>query len=194
MSFLINVIGTIVKQVAKRNAKNDAVKTADPVVFDEVQKKIETVDHRPSMERSNDDLFQDYLNKMREAEMENEASPNVETADKSVYNDLVQEIERLKMKVETQNQRGHIPRPEVPQTSTPQMIQAWNSTGTTLEARTSPNMGAPKSTLRIPDEGVFTVLDYSDNSIILDGQKARFVLVQSDGQQGWILENYLNFN
>lgn len=196
IGFLINVLGTIVKQVAKRNERNENVKTADPVVFEEVQRKMETVDMGGNAERSQDELFQDYLEKMREAKVENEANPNVETADKSVYEDLVQEIERLKVKVVSQNQRRDIDMPgiEIPQARAPQMMQAWNSSGATIETRNAPTMGAPKSTLRIPNNATFTVLDYSENSIILDGQKSRFVLVESNGQKGWVLENYLNFN
>lgn len=191
MSFLINVLGTIVKQVANRNKTNDAIKTADPVVFEEVQKKMEHVEPATN---NQDDFIKDYLDKVREAQVENEANPEVETADKSVYDDLYSEIDRLKAQLENQKTNpvvnsGHAAPPQGNQP-----MQAWNSTGSTLEARSAPQMGAPKTNLRIPNKGVFSVLDYSENSIILDGQNSRFVLVESNGQKGWILENYLNFN
>lgn len=196
MSILINVLGTILGQVAKRNNDNNKVKTADPVVFEDVQKKMENVETRGEAGRTRADVFKDYLEKVEEAKVENEANPEVETADKSVYDDLVQEIERLKVKIESQGGVPEIelPNAENPQANIPQVMQAWNSTGGTLEARNAPEMGASKSTLRIPNEGVFTVLEYSENSINLDGRNSRFVLVESNGEKGWILENYLNFN
>jgi len=52
MNLLADFLGTIIKQVAKRNKNNDAVKTADPVVFEEVQKKFEVVDECDTPEKS----------------------------------------------------------------------------------------------------------------------------------------------
>lgn len=194
MSILFNVLGTIVKHVAKRNRDNNDVKTADPVVFEEIQKKVDHVNAGTNEMKDRGDLLKEYYEKIREAQVENEASPVVETADKSVYDDLVQEIEKLKMQVEHQRPHIELPQSQVEKIQKPQVVQAWNSTGGTIEARTSPNMGAEKSTLRIPNKGVFSVLEYSENSIILDGQKSRFVLVESNNERGWILERYLNFN
>jgi len=84
--------------------------------------------------------------------------------------------------------------PQVQVNQTPKAMQAWNSTGGALEGRTAPEMGAQKATLRIPNGGVFNVLEYSENSINLDGKKSRFALVEVDGERAWVLENYLNFN
>lgn len=191
-----HVVGTILKQVANRNKTNEQVKTADPVVFQDVQEKIENVNTDQNNGRSEEEMFKEYLEKIQQAQVENEANPNVETADKSVYEDLMQEIERLKAKVEHQRPLPGIELPtgQAPQPQAPQAMQAWNSTGGTLEARSTPEMGASKSTLRIPSNGVFKVLEYSENSINLDGQNSRFVLVEMNGEKGWVLENYLNFN
>lgn len=194
MSIFLGILGTVIKQVAKRNKKNDSVKTADPVVFEEVQKKVESVNTEVSSEDSRAQMFKDYYEKIREAQAENEASQEIETADKSVYEDLVQEIERLKLQVEHQGSTPNIPQPHVPQHQAPQVVTAWNSTGGSIQARSAPEMGAPKSSMKIPDNGVFNVLEYSENSIILDGEESRFVLVESNNQKGWILESYLNFN
>ena len=66
--------------------------------------------------------------------------------------------------------------------------------GGSLALRTAPEMGAPQTNFRIPDKTLLKIIQYSDNSINLDGRKSRFVLVDYNGQRGWILENYLNFN
>jgi hypothetical protein len=69
-----------------------------------------------------------------------------------------------------------------------------NSMGGSLAMRAAPDMGAQQSNLRIPDKSLLRILQYSDNAIHLDGRRSRFVLVDYKGQQGWVLENYLNFN
>jgi len=194
MNILANVLGTIIKQVANRNKKSESVKTADPVVFEEVQKKIENVDYGAEAPRSRADVLKDYFEKVKEAQVENEANPKVETADQSVYEDLVAQIEKLKTQVEYQNRQPDIPMPNVQVNQAPQIVQAWNSSGGTLEGRSAPDMGAQKSALRIPNGSVFNILEYSENSINLDGKKSRFVLVESNGEKAWVLENYLNFN
>lgn len=187
-----NVLGTIIKEVATRNRKNENVKTADPVVFTDMQKKLENVGNAPeTANKSQADVLADFFKQVQEAKSENQANPNVETADKSVYEDMVQEIERLKAQVQEQGRAI----PNVGQPSVKKYEQAWtNSNGGILEARSHPDMGAAKTTLRIPEKSVVNVIEYSENSINLDGKTSRFALVEINGQKGWILENYLNFN
>ena len=130
--------------------------------------------------------------------MENEADPEVETADSSVYDDLMAEIERLKS--QQAQQESHRPTTTTPDTQPVVQRSALgaqamtNSMGGSLALRTYPAMDAPKSEVRVPDRTLLRVLEYSENGIILDGQKSRFALVDIKGQRGWVLESYLNFN
>jgi hypothetical protein len=192
MNLFGNLIGTVLRQVAKRNKDNDAVKTADPVVFTDLEKKLETVNESAAPSRA--DALRDYFEKIREAQAENEANPNVETADKSVYEDILEQLEQLKPQVEHENRVPDIEMPQVQVNQVPGVTQAWNSSGGTLEGRMAPDMGAQKATLRIPNGGVFNVLEYSQNSVNLDGKQSRFALVEVGGQKAWVLESYLNFN
>lgn len=198
MSLLKNVLTTIIKQVQKKNNDNPNVTTANPRVFEDVQRKLEAADSQPTT-RNRADLYKDYMEKIREAQRENEASQEVETADKSVYDDFLQEIERLKTGVELPN-AGKAPdldfgTPQAPSAGSALGVQAMtNSQGGSLQMRQSPDMGAPKSQVFVPDQTLIRVVEYSDNSIILDGQESRFALVDFNGQRGWVLEKYLNFN
>jgi len=202
MGLFSTVISGVLSEVIKRNRDNKKVKTADPRVFEELEKKVEYVDQTETS-RSRGDMYKDYLDKINEAKIENEASTEVETADSSVYDDLVQEIERLKSQV--QSQKGgnapdldfnHAESPaSLPNNANPSGVQAWtNSNGGSLQMRINPDMGSPKSEIRVPAETVLNVIQYSENSVILDGVKSRFALVEYNGHRGWILENYLNFN
>jgi len=198
MSILKNVLTTIIKQVQKRNNDNPNVTTANPRVFEDVQRKLEDADNQPTTS-SRADLYKDYMEKIKEAQIENEASQEVETADKSVYDDFLQEIERLKTGVEIPN-AGQAPdldfgTPQAPSAAGAVGVQAMtNSKGGSLQMRQTPSMGSPKSHIFVPDQTLLRVIEYSNNTIILDGQETRFALIDFNGQRGWVLEKYLNFN
>lgn len=216
---LKHLFETILHNVSKKNEADENIKTADPKVFEAVKKKVETSEHNIPTGGRRSEVFDDYMEKILQAKDENIADPNVETADKSVFDDLLKEIEVLKEKVNAQessnatHQRGTIPPLESlpPLGSTPQPAprhtgrttspapeagtQAMtNSQGGSLQLRAAPDMGAKKVDIKVPDRTLLRVLQYSENSIILDGRKSRFALVDYNGQRGWILENYLNFN
>lgn len=197
MGLLKNLLGTIVDEVQKRNRDNANVKTADTRVFEDIKQKFGGVDEGST--RSRADVYKDFLEKIKQAQSENEASTEVETADKSVFDDFVQEIGKIETRVESQTagQAPVIDFNRAPSSSQPteEGVQAMtNSSGGSLQMRQGPDMGAPKFDLWVPDSTLLRVLKYSDNSIILDGQESRFALVDYNGQQGWVLEKYLNFN
>jgi len=170
---IFDVFGEIIKQVANKNEKDENVKTADPVIFEEVKKKLENLDANVPKGGRRAGSFKDYQEKVLEAQRENEANPEVETADKSVFDDLLAELKKL------QDQAlGN---------------QAVTNSGGSLELRVAPDMGANKLANRVPNASLLKIIKYSDNKIILDGQPSRFVLVDYQGQQGWILESYLTF-
>jgi len=157
-------------------------------------------------------MYKDYERKVLEAKQENEADPQIETADNSVYDDLLAELKKIQ---EQDNTSAEAPRPthEAPvyippvqrsplESQTQPNIprpQSRNQFGTqaitnspgSLALREAPNMGAQQSSFRIPTNSQLNVLEYSENSIILDGQRSRFVLVEFQGKRGWILESYL---
>lgn len=210
---LYNAFEHLIRTVKARNAANKEVKTADEKVFDEVQKKIEQVEAQPSTPKTRADIFKEYRDKVKEAQVENEADPQVETAHTSVYDDLMKELEILREKDgnevrEEVFQQGSAHEPirefEPVQNNTPiftapsasSMVgtQAMTNSEGTLALREFPRMDARKSQVRVPNKTLLRILEVSENSINLDGKKSRFILVEHSGQRGWILENYLNFN
>jgi CCR4-NOT transcriptional regulation complex NOT5 subunit len=212
MSFLY-AFGDLLGKVLAKNRDDKNVKTAEKSVFDEVQKKVEQVEAQDTQAKSRGDILREYREKILEAQQENEVNPEVETAPRSVYDDLMAEVEKMREQEEQYNREqvlgrgGHdpirvlddmpTPQPTRPtQSSMPNLgAQAvTNSMGGSLAMRAAPDMGAQQSNLRIPDKSLLRILQYSDNAIHLDGRRSRFVLVDYKGQQGWVLENYLNFN
>lgn len=214
---IFDVFGQILKNVANKNEQDEQVKTADPVVFEEVKRKCEEVDECAPEGRSRADMYRDYAEKVKEAQRENEASAEVETADKSVFSDLMAELERMQNEESTgQSNTGpteeavFIPpvftspvydKTEVrgPEPGRQEPVinlgnQAMTNSPGSLELRAEPNMGAAKTNIRVPNKTLLRILQYSENAIMLDGKRSRFVLVDFNGQQGWILESYLNFN
>ena len=209
---LFNVLGNIIKKVAKKNEEDISVKTADPVVWNEVQKKFESVDANIPSGGRRSDMYKDYERKVLEAKQENEADPQVETADNSVYDDLLAELKKIQEQDNTSAeaprptheapvyippvQRGPLESQTQPNIPTPQSrnqfgAQAFTNSPGSLALREAPDMGAQQSSFRIPTNSQLNVLEYSENSIILDGQRSRFVLVEFQGKRGWILESYL---
>lgn len=209
MSFLY-VFGDLIRKVATKNREDKEVKTADKSVFDEVQKKVEEVEAQDTQAKTRADILREYREKIEEAQHENEVNPEVETASRSVYDDLMAEVERMRQEEEQYNRGqvfsqgrthdpirvlGETPAPSAP-SSAPNLgsVAVTNSMGGSLAMRAAPSMSAQKSNLRIPDKSMLKILEYSDNAINLDGRRSRFVLIEYNGEQGWVLENYLNFN
>lgn len=201
---LIPALSKVLDYVANKNKENKEVKTADPIVFEELKKKWEKVE--PVEPQNREESIYDILNKkVEEAKVENEANPQVETAHGSVFDNILRELEKLKNDgsspqiLERQTNippvvsQGGYEAPPIPENN---MMRAMtNSNGGSLQIRQQPDMGAPvHQTVRVPDSTLITVLEYSDNSIILDGRKSRFALIDYNGVRGWILESYLNFN
>jgi len=196
MGLLKNLLGKVVEEVQNRNRDNANVKTADTRVFDDIRQRFGGVSEDSG--RSRADVYKDFLDKLKQAQVDNEASQEVETADKSVFDDFVQEIGKLETRVESQTagQAPVIDFKTAPRAAEPVSagVQAMTNSGGSLQMRQGPDMGAPKFDLWVPDSSLLRVLKYSDNSIILDGAESRFALVDYNGQQGWVLEKYLNFN
>lgn len=194
---LFEVFGQIIKQVADKNKADEKVETAEPIVFEEVKRKVEEVE-QDSKTRSRGDMYKDYYKKVEEAKRENEANPEVKTADASVFDDLLKELDNLRTANEN-NEQTEGQTPDVFATPQPQPTrtygaQAFTNSGGSLQLRSEPQMMASKLNVYVPDATVLNILQYSENKIILDGKPSRFVLVEHQGQQGWILESYLNFN
>jgi len=192
---LINLIKQVVTKVQEKNQADPNVKTADPSVFEQMQKKLET--KSAQVADTDDDICDVLCEEVGQAQVENEADPSVETADNSVFEEMKRELEALKAKVAEQETVASTPNsPEVPHAanSSAAVMAMTNSGGGSLQLRKEPNMGAESFEARVPESTLVQVVKYSDNKIMLDGKASRFVLVEANGVRGWLLESYLNFN
>jgi len=170
------------------------------VLFEELKKKFEKVEPLQT-ENQEDDILDMMRKRVEEAKVENKVDPKVETAHGSVYENIMRELENLRNQPEqsannqpgSANQSGSQPGWAPPVQSG--VMQAMTNSGGSLQIRKNPDMGAAMhQTVRIPDQSLLKVLEYSNNKINLDGKLSRFALVEYNGVQGWILESYLNFN
>ncbi len=69
-----------------------------------------------------------------------------------------------------------------------------NSMGGSLSIRLKPDFGSTVNHVRIPEDTLINVLEYSKKTIDLDGKIQRWAHIEFNGQRGWIPEGYLNFN
>ena len=157
----LNMLKGVLDRVQERNTKNPEVKTADPSVFEELNKKVTASNNVPD--------FSNIQESIKEVQVTNEADPNVETADKSVFEDMLKGIEALKAKVAAQENAA--PAPPVfestpapaptPAPSAPAEVMAMtNSNSGSLALRAKPDMGAPINTIRVPDNSLIRVIEY----------------------------------
>jgi len=192
-----NVIKEVIKSVKNKNQADPNVKTADPSVFDNMEKQVQQTNTSNS-----GDFLEEMKRKVNDVQRQNQADPTVETADNSVFENMQKELAALKAKMADQNRTAtaaptaptHTPTHTAPAPARSEVMAMTNSGGGSLSMRTQPDMGAPNMEMRVADQSLVHVLDYSKNSIHLDGKQSRFVKVLVNGKEGWILENYLNFN
>jgi len=195
---LFNLIKNVVKKVQEKNAADPNIKTADESVFKNMVEKLPRKEAEVSTESQNDWL-EKIAKGVKEVQTQNEVDPTVETADVSVFSDMMREIEDLKSKVATYENTTSAPS-AVPPTAAPNpnaglpMKAVTNSNGGSLQLYTEADMGSPKFDLFIPDMSMITVLQYSDKGIRLDGQDCKFTLIDYNGTRGWTFDIYLNFN
>ncbi len=196
-----NVIREVIKSVKNKNQADPNVKTADPSVFEQLEKKVNN-----SKPAETGDFIEELKRNVNHVQRENRDNPNVETADSSVFENMQKELEALKAKMAQQNNTAasapttsnvssNTPNTGVKRTpAVEQTLAMTNSGGGSLSMRTQPDMGAANLETRVADSSLVKVIEYSKNSIHLDGKNTRFVKVDVNGQVGWILESYLNFN
>ncbi len=204
-SFL-DLLNGVVEKVKKLNDTNPNVKTADASVFESVKNRFQKSIAKPHVV-TEEEYCEDICEEIDQVQVENEADPNVETADNSVFEKMKAELDALKAQMAAEKAKAaeaantapvETPTPSAPSstvsTSATEVMAMTNSMGGSLALRAEPNMGAATNTVRVPESSLVKILEYSNNSINLDGKNTRFVLVQFGDQQGWLLESYLNFN
>ncbi len=199
---IFSLIKNVIDKVQESNEKDQNVKTADASVFEEIKKKVDTTQSKiQSKAKTRADLYDELRNHIDNTRVENRNNPEVETADASVFENLMKEIEELKKKVETQEasseaQVGDVVSGSVAHAEAAEagQVAMTNSFGGSIRLRLKPDMGSPVNVIRIPDNSLLRVIEYSEHKINLDGKEVRWARIEFDGQRGWVPESYLNFN
>ncbi len=195
MSLLYQLIRGAVKAVQSKNEADENIKTADASVFADLGDRLERTTSNVPESRSEEELYEEIKREIEASKHQNELDANVETADASVYSDLSCQIDELKAKLAAEKAKNtaeyhHEAKPVFdPMKQTSARIASAGS----LEMRANPEFGAAINVNRIPPKSQIRILEWSDKSINLDGKDSKFVLVEFNGQQGWILDRYLDF-
>jgi len=217
---IFKVLKEMAEQVQNRNRANPKVKTVDSSVFDKIKDAVEGLKEKHEdpdevARRKKVEAVEELKERVYEVQCENEADPDCETADSSVFTELNEMLEKYKAEnaastpappayeppvdfnkevIYEEVEPAPAPAPAPSSNADDRVVALTNSMGGSLALRAEPDMGAAVNTIRIPDSSRLYVLGYSENSIILDGKKSRWVHVDFEGQIGWVLESYLNFN
>lgn len=210
---LFKILKEMAEQVQNRNRANPNVETADTSVFDNIKDAVENLKkkHEEPEEvarRKKVEAVEELKERVIEVKRQNEADPNVATADNSIFDELNSMLEKYKAEAKVDPPSSYTPPSDInkeviyedvtpapsPSAGDDRVVALINSLGGSLALRAEPDMGAAVNTIRIPDMSRVYVMEYSQNSIILDGKKSRWVHIDFEGQHGWVLEGYLNFN
>lgn len=188
MLSFVNLAKSLILAVQKNNKENPEVKTADESVFKDLENEVEQVNKDYDMTSSNSraDAYKEMRRRMEQVQQNNEANPDVETAHSSVFEEMQRKIEALQRQLESQQN------PAQTQQSSNQALAFVHGMGGSLALRTEASMGAPQIEVRVPDNATVTILQQSNQAIVLDGEKSSFVYVDYNGTRGWILDAYLN--
>ena len=212
---IIKKFGEKVADAQQNNRESQTEKTADGSVFDDIRSRMEKMNEKDHAEaESSRSPFDIFKSEIEDVQTKNRENPNVETAEPSVFDKMRAEIERMEAEAKTgsagtgvfeEEHSSNMPYDssfdEVVNTpappATPRVLQVGGmantlSGGGSLGMRITPDMGAGKNATRIPSGAQIKILDYNDqNKINLDGKICGWYKVDFNGQQGWILANYL---
>lgn len=215
---IFSMLKKLSDKIQQRNEANPKVETADKSVFDNIKNSLDELENKHGdfdecTPEQMEEVCEEVNEKVTEVQHQNEADPGVPTADKSVFDEFGDILEKYKKGESSvfEPPVAEVPKPEVfeipqpnfddistpsPSSNTPvdNRLVAITDTGGSLAFRVEPSLGAPEFENRIPDRARIFVLGYSEHSINLDGKNSRWVQVEHDGQVGWVLESYLNFN
>ncbi len=106
MSLFANLIKNAVEKVQERNRNNPNINTADNSVFDKLKDKFDEVKNNVGTrrERGGTNLLDQLRDRIDQVKRDNEANPNIETADNSVFDDMKRELDELKAKIAAEEQ------------------------------------------------------------------------------------------
>jgi len=106
MSLFANLVKNAVEKVQERNRNNPNINTADNSIFDKLKDKFDDVKNNVDSrrERGGTNLLDQLRDRIDQVKHDNEANPNVETADNSVFDDMKRELDELKAKIAAEEQ------------------------------------------------------------------------------------------
>jgi len=157
---------------------------------------------QPKMNAGGPTLWDTLRQRMEEAKADNQQRQDEPTADANVWDQLMGEIQKLETQptgqVQSQQQQQPSHQPQQPRHN------PWAASGAapiaqgviisdgSVNLRSQPNMGAPRSEFRIQSGSVVNLVgEDKSNPVNLDGNICGWCKVSVDGVEGWIPDAYL---
>ena len=100
MSNILNVLLKTIEEVQQKNANNPKEETADPSIFDLLKKEIGKLDNKMQNKqiqegrRSPKSIFDMIKDGIEGVRKENRKDPNIRTAPKTVFDELLKKVDR----------------------------------------------------------------------------------------------------
>lgn len=159
---------------------------------------------QPKMNAGGPTLWDTLRQRMEQAKVDNEQRQDEPTADANVWDQLMGEIQKMEAQptgqVQSQQQQ------QQPESARPTEARhnPWAPSGVapiaqgviisdgSVNLRSQPNMGAPRSEFRIQSGSVVNLVgEDKSNPVNLDGNVCGWCKVSVDGVEGWIPDAYL---
>ncbi len=198
-----------IEESRKENEANPNEETADSSVFDDMQKEIETLKAKiAEQERIEaEQRIADLKAQIAEEKAEEERKKAEAELARAQEEARRRAEEEARIKAEEERKKGlfnniQIPSvPDLPSVPRPGNLKeikgksaVTNSMGGSIAIRMHPELNAPQSVKRVPDKSLIRIMQFSTHTLSVDGMDSRWVEIEYEGEQGWVLERYLNFN
>jgi len=103
MANILDILSKTIEDVQRKNAKDPTVQTADPSIFDLLRKEVNKIDKKVQSKqaqkgKTTKSIFDMIKDGIEGVQKKNRKDPNVETAPKSVFEDILNKVQKKPMK------------------------------------------------------------------------------------------------
>jgi len=103
MANILDILSKTIEDVQRKNAKDPKVQTADPSIFDLLRKEVNKIDSKVQGKQARKgktpkSIFDMIKDGIEGVQKRNRKDPNVETAPKSVFEDILNKVQKKPVK------------------------------------------------------------------------------------------------
>jgi len=103
MANILDILSKTIEEVQRKNEMDPTIETADPSIFDLLRKEVNKIDNKVKSKQSSKgkspkSIFDMIKDGIEGVQRKNRKDPNVQTAPKSVFKDILRKIEKKPQK------------------------------------------------------------------------------------------------